>query len=163
MLFLPSTTTLLRRPHPFRSSNGRSSTNNTSKQQSSLANQDELQYSLSSIMVNLQCIFILLFYFIFLGESKRIKMILTRKLKKPFRDGETRGSLSKQSLIDYTVIRMLFNAYNGKLPSKVPGARSRFDDFSATHIIASPYVYFSVPIIYLFFSLNPPPPFIQIF
>lgn len=52
---------------------------------------------------------------------------------------------------------MLFNAYNGKLPSKVPGARSRFDDFSATHIIASPYVYFSVPIIYLFFFFKPPP------
>lgn len=72
---------------------------------------------------------------------------------------KSRGSLSKQSRIDYTNAVQCLQQKSPVSPlSEVPGARSRFDDFSAGHIIQSPYVHFSVRIIlflsFLFFCTS---------
>ncbi len=60
-------------------------------------------------------------------------------------DLTTRGSLSRQSRIDYIdAVQCLQRKPAISSLSDVPGARSRFDDFSATHIMQTPHGHFSV-------------------
>ncbi len=62
-------------------------------------------------------------------------------------DVATRGSLSHQSRIEYTnAVQCLQQKPAISSSYDVPGARSHFDDFSATHIIEAPHVHFSVRI-----------------
>lgn len=57
----------------------------------------------------------------------------------------TRGALSKQSRLDYIdAVRCLQQKPPISSKSDVPGARSRFDDFVATHIIVANQVHLTV-------------------
>ena len=57
----------------------------------------------------------------------------------------SRSSLSKQQRIDYTAAVRCLQKKPHILPNtQVPGARSRFDDVIATHILQAPYIHFSV-------------------
>ena len=59
----------------------------------------------------------------------------------------TRGSLSPQARIDYTnAVQCLQKKPPISSTSDVPGARSHYDDFVATHIMQAPKVHFSVRI-----------------
>lgn len=60
-------------------------------------------------------------------------------------DVATRGSLSKQSRIDYiNAVQCLQQKPAISSQSDVPGARNRFDDFQAVHITLASIVHFSV-------------------
>ena len=57
----------------------------------------------------------------------------------------TRGSLSHKDRIAYTdAVQCLQRKPPISSKADVPGARSHFDDFAATHITRSPYVHYSV-------------------
>jgi tyrosinase len=59
----------------------------------------------------------------------------------------TRGSLSHQSRIDYiNAVQCLQQKPAISSTSDVPGARSHYDDFSATHIVQTPNIHFDVRI-----------------
>lgn len=61
-----------------------------------------------------------------------------------------RGSLSRQARIDYTnAVKCLYRKPNLSSLLDVPGARNRYDDFVATHIMHTPKVHYSVCIFFL--------------
>ncbi len=56
-----------------------------------------------------------------------------------------RSSLSRKQRIEYTTaVRCLQTKPNVVSNTKVPGARTRFDDVVSTHIFQAPFVHFSV-------------------
>ena len=60
-------------------------------------------------------------------------------------DKVARGSLPPQSRKDYVeAVKCLSSKPALSALSDVPGARSRFDDFQATHIIQAPSVHYTV-------------------
>ena len=62
-----------------------------------------------------------------------------------FTDYLGRGSLSKEQRIKYTkAVRCLQTTPNVFSNTRVPGARSRFDDVVAIHIFQAPFIHFSV-------------------
>ena len=58
-----------------------------------------------------------------------------------------RSSLTKEQRIEYTTaVQCLQKKPNQISNEQIPGARSRFDDVIATHLLQTPYIHFSVRI-----------------